>query len=209
MSLISRASISRASTSLSAARKSMSATSPIQSQIRRSLGGRLLEVRAGPAAQVLRLADVDDPPLGVLHQVDAGRGRELADLLARIEGLRWCVGHGCLAGSFPVKRSATIAGNQYTRAPPGRKRSAETRAGDRESRIFLRDNRQDCGYPGYDRSRRRSTRTPDIPRPVGPSRGDEHAPEPARTPLPMAAAHWARRRHKRARPSHWRSTERP
>ena len=42
----------------------MSATSPIQSQIRRSLVGRLLEVRAGPAPEVLRLADVDRPAPG-------------------------------------------------------------------------------------------------------------------------------------------------
>ena len=47
------------------------------------VGGPLVEVRTGPAPQVLGLADVDDPPLGVLHQVEArGRG-ELLDLLGR------------------------------------------------------------------------------------------------------------------------------
>src|SRR5687767_10140530 len=32
---------------------------------------------------MLRLADVDDAPLGILHQIDAGRLRELLHLLAR------------------------------------------------------------------------------------------------------------------------------
>ena len=59
------------------------------------VGGRLLEVRARPGAEVLRLADVDHPPLGVLHQVEAGRGRERADLLAGAErGRRDGVGLG-------------------------------------------------------------------------------------------------------------------
>ena len=76
MSLISRASSSRASTSLSPARKSMSATSPIQSRMRGSSAAAFVEVAAGPAAEVLRLADVDHPALGVLHQVDARACRE-------------------------------------------------------------------------------------------------------------------------------------
>ena len=63
--------------------------------------GRLVEVRAGPAAQVLRLADVDDPPLGVLHQVEARRGGKLLDLLGRRDGRRWRVRHASLAGFQP------------------------------------------------------------------------------------------------------------
>ena len=42
--------------------------------------GPLQKVAAGPAAEVLRLADVDHPAGGVLHQVDAGRPGKLADL---------------------------------------------------------------------------------------------------------------------------------
>ena len=51
-------------------------------------GGGLVEVRAGAAAQVLRLADVDHPPLGVLHQVEARRGGELLDFLGRSDRRR-------------------------------------------------------------------------------------------------------------------------
>ena len=66
------------------------------------LGRGLVEVRAGPAAEVLRLADVDHPPLGVLHQVDARRGGELLDLLGGSDGgRRLGFGHGSLAGSDP------------------------------------------------------------------------------------------------------------
>ena len=50
------------------------------------VGGLLGEVRAGPRAEVLGLADVDDVPAFVLHQVDAGPGGELADLGDRIIG---------------------------------------------------------------------------------------------------------------------------
>ena len=38
------------------------------------------EVAAGPAAQVLGLADVDHPAGGILHQIDAGRAGKFADL---------------------------------------------------------------------------------------------------------------------------------
>ena len=54
------------------------------------LGGGLGEVVAGAVAQVLGLADVEDAALGVLHQVDAGRGGKLLDLLGRRHG----GGHG-------------------------------------------------------------------------------------------------------------------
>src|SRR5436853_129148 len=66
MSLTSRASSSRASTSLSAGRKSMSSMSLTRSAVR------------GSSAAAL----------AVLHQVDAGRGRELLDLLAGRQGVR-------------------------------------------------------------------------------------------------------------------------
>src|SRR5262249_37162160 len=46
----------------------------------RILGGRFREVVGGAIAEVLRLADVNDPALVILHQIDAGRGRELFDL---------------------------------------------------------------------------------------------------------------------------------
>ena len=35
----------------------------------------------GPVAQVLRLADVEDAALLVLHEIDAGRGGKVLDLL--------------------------------------------------------------------------------------------------------------------------------
>ena len=80
MSLISRASISRASTSLS--RGEEVDVGDLADQVGRAavVGGRLEEVAAGPGPQVLGLADVDHPAGGVLHQVDAGRVRKLADL---------------------------------------------------------------------------------------------------------------------------------
>src|SRR5262249_5963960 len=43
--------------------------------------GLLVEVRRRPAAEVLRLPNVDDHAGGVLHQVDAGCERERLDLL--------------------------------------------------------------------------------------------------------------------------------
>ena len=43
--------------------------------------GRPGEVMPGAVTQVLGLADVDDPALGILHQVDAGRRRELLHLV--------------------------------------------------------------------------------------------------------------------------------
>ena len=51
------------------------------------LGRGLVEVRAGPGAQVLGLADVDHPRLGVLHEVEARRGGQGLDLLGRCEQL--------------------------------------------------------------------------------------------------------------------------
>ena len=56
-------------------------------------GCPLVEIRAGPAAQVLRLADVDHPSLGVLHQVEARGRRELLDLLGRRDGCGRRFGH--------------------------------------------------------------------------------------------------------------------
>ncbi len=50
------------------------------------VGGRLVELRAGAARRFLAFHDVDHlPPLGVLHQVDAGGGPgNSSDLLARL-----------------------------------------------------------------------------------------------------------------------------
>ena len=45
--------------------------------------GRLEEVAAGAGAEVLRLADVDHPARGVLHQVHAGSVGEGPHLLGR------------------------------------------------------------------------------------------------------------------------------
>src|SRR5262249_40858942 len=46
--------------------------------------GGLGKIAPRPAAQIHRFADVDHPPAGVLHQVNAGRRGELADFLAGI-----------------------------------------------------------------------------------------------------------------------------
>src|SRR5262249_40615617 len=64
----------------------------------RVLGSGPGEVVSGAVAQVLRLADVEDAALVILHQVDPGRGRELLDLLGRghragLDG-RTGLGHG-------------------------------------------------------------------------------------------------------------------
>ena len=45
--------------------------------------GRGLKITTSPGSQVLCLADVDDHPGGVFHQVDAGRLREFTDFLGR------------------------------------------------------------------------------------------------------------------------------
>ena len=75
--------MSRASTSVSARQEVDVGDELHEVGGARVLGGGLGEVVAGPVAQVLRLADVEDHALGVLHEVDAGRGRELLDLLGR------------------------------------------------------------------------------------------------------------------------------
>ena len=64
-------------------------------------GGRLVKVRAGPAAQILGLTDVDHPSLGVLHQVKAGRGGKLLHFLGWRDGRRFSVRHASLVGSEP------------------------------------------------------------------------------------------------------------
>ena len=61
----------------------MSATSAIQSQMRRSSAAVLWKYELARLRQVLGLADVDDASLGVLHQVEARRRGELLDLLGR------------------------------------------------------------------------------------------------------------------------------
>ena len=62
------------------------------------LGGDLREIVARAIAQVLGFADVDDPYLGILHQVNAGRERELLHLLRRSDddriGQFFGIGHG-------------------------------------------------------------------------------------------------------------------
>ena len=63
--------------------------------------GRFLKVRAGPTAQILGLPDVDHPPLGVLHQVEAGGRGKLLHLLGRRESRRWSVRHASLEGFQP------------------------------------------------------------------------------------------------------------
>ena len=48
------------------------------------LGCGLQEIAAGPAAQILGLADVDHATGSVLHQIDAGRLRKRLDLGGRV-----------------------------------------------------------------------------------------------------------------------------
>ena len=81
--------------------------------------GRLEEVAARAGAEVFRLADIDHPAGGILHQVDAGGVREGPHLLGRrrvvVGNLRYCgdFGHESLGGDcrrFSCGRVATDIG---------------------------------------------------------------------------------------------------
>ena len=76
--------------------------------------GSFLKIGARAGAQVFRLADVDDPPLGVLHQVQARRRRELSGLGSETNRVgRWARPGG--RGRF---RSRTIGvGHRASRGP--------------------------------------------------------------------------------------------
>ena len=114
MSLTSRASSSRASTSLSARQEVDVGDELDEVGGARVLGGGLGEVVAGAVAQVLGLADVEDAALRVLHQVDAGRGRELLDLLAGGTGGEFVVGSGVDMARAPNANSRRLAFRRET-----------------------------------------------------------------------------------------------
>src|SRR5208337_679817 len=95
-----------------------------------------MEIGAGPRAEVLGLADVDDSPLGVLHEVQARGGGEAFYLVGREDGRRRLrFRHQCLAGSDPswcferhvAKRApATIAIRSSRFVQPGLARALVT-----------------------------------------------------------------------------------
>ncbi len=59
----------------------MSAMSFTRSAVRLSSSGRLGEIMPRAIAQVLRLADIEHPPLLILHQIDARRERKQLHLV--------------------------------------------------------------------------------------------------------------------------------